>query len=247
MSENPELDYFMNESESDVVFVVEDQQIPALKAILCLKSKVFRNLFSSESKDNKKENIFFIEDTTYAAFKTFLRFFYLEELDLKYENVFKLIEDLIRLTDKYEVSRLRKRITLELFYKSFLLIKGSDEEFEDNWRKMRSILKIAFEFKIAKLIDNVMTFIAKKFDHFFDEENDVLIELNDSTDGRLFPLIADKCFEFWDDLTELKQSLKLIKSFKCNDCKQVNKVESIVSSTKCKGCGRPFFKRKIQI
>ena len=57
MSGNPELDYFMNECESDVIFVVEDKQIPALKAILCLKSKVFRDLFSSESKDNKKESI----------------------------------------------------------------------------------------------------------------------------------------------------------------------------------------------
>ena len=164
-------------------------------------------------------------------------------LDLKLQNDFKLIEDLDRLTDRYEVSRLRDRITQELFYKSFLLIKGSDQEFEDNWRKMRSILKIAFEFKIAKLIDNVMIFIAKKFDHFVDEDNDVLMELNDSTDGRLFPLMADKCFEFWDDLTELKQSLKLIKSFRCDGCKQVNKVEGIVSSTKCKGCGRPLRER----
>ena len=35
MSGNPELDYFMNESVSDVLFVVEDQKIPALKAFLC--------------------------------------------------------------------------------------------------------------------------------------------------------------------------------------------------------------------
>ena len=72
MSVKPELDYFMNESVSDVVFVVEDQQIPALKAILCLKSTVFRELLSSKPNDSKKESIVVIEDTTYAAFKTFL-------------------------------------------------------------------------------------------------------------------------------------------------------------------------------
>ena len=134
-----------------------------------------------------KKSIVFIEGATYSGFKTFLRFFYLEELDLKFQYDFKLIENIIRLTDRYDVSRLRDRITDESFnmFNRFL-IKGSDEEFEDNWRKMRSILKIAFEIEIAKLIENVMTFIAKKFDHFLDEVNQVLIHLNDWKDGRPF-------------------------------------------------------------
>ena len=124
-----------------------------------------------------------------------------------------------------------------------MLIKGSDEDFEDNWRKMRSIMKIGFEFEIEKLIDNVMTFIAKKFDHFVDEGNKVLNKINVWTDGRLFPLMGDKCFEFWYELTELKQSLKLIKSLRCSDCETVNNVEGIVLSSKCMGCGRPFLKK----
>ena len=246
MSGNPESDYFMNESVSDVIFVVEDQQIPALKAFLCLKSTVFRDLLSSKSNDNKNKCFVFIEDTTYAAFKTFLRFFYLEELDLKYDNDFKLIEDIIRLTIRYDVYRLRDRITDELFNMSFILINGSDVEFEDNWRKMRSILKIGFEFQIEKLIENVMIFIAKKFDHFVDEDIGVLIQLNDWTDGRLFSLMADKCSEFWRELTELKESLKLIKTFRCDGCKNNIKVDGI-SSTKCMGCGRPLFKNKVEI
>ena len=58
MSGNPELDYFMNESVTDLLFVVEDQQIPVLKAILCLKSTVFKDLFSSDFNDNEKEYCF---------------------------------------------------------------------------------------------------------------------------------------------------------------------------------------------
>ena len=73
MSENPELDFFMNESESDVVFVIEGQPLPAMKSILRLKSRVFRAMFSGDFKETK-DNEVDIEDTSYEAFKTFIQF-----------------------------------------------------------------------------------------------------------------------------------------------------------------------------
>ena len=70
-SGTPELDYFMNEEKSDVLFVVEGQRIPALKAILSVKSIVFRAMFSGDFKESKDKEVV-IEDTTYEAFKAFI-------------------------------------------------------------------------------------------------------------------------------------------------------------------------------
>ena len=52
----PEMKYFINESLSDVVFVVDGQPLPALKQFLSVKSKVFRDMFLeiSENQKNKR-------------------------------------------------------------------------------------------------------------------------------------------------------------------------------------------------
>ena len=69
----PEMDYFLNESVSDVVFIVEGQRVPALKVVLSLKSEVFRDMFSHNFRGFKDTDVV-IEDTNYEAFKAFIRF-----------------------------------------------------------------------------------------------------------------------------------------------------------------------------
>ena len=113
MSGTPELDYFMNEEKSDVLFVVEGKRIPALKAFLSVKSRVFSAMFSGKYKESK-DNEVVIEDTTYEAFKSFIRFLYCDYLALK-RNDFKTIRELYRLSDRYDVSRLEYRITDHLY------------------------------------------------------------------------------------------------------------------------------------
>ena len=243
--DNPELDYFMNEERSDVVFVVEEQRIPALKAFLSVKSRVFHTMFSGEFKESKDKEVV-IRYTTYEAFNTFIRFLYCDELIL---NDFQLIRELYRLSDRYEVPRLERRITEKLDEMS-----QTYEGFQEDWPKMQSILKIAFEFKIEKLIENAMEFIENHFSECLEEDNDVLIELNDSTNGQLFPLMVEKCtenckqyvptVEFITYLTkkcrQFNEILKQVEYVKCRICDANNRVEFIDTSTKCKQCNELF-------
>ena len=249
LSVNPELDYFMNEEKSDVVFVVEGQPIPAIKSFLSIRNKVFRAMFSEEFKESKDKEIV-IEDTTYEAFNTFIRFLYCDDLVLKDDNDFELIRELYRLCDRYDVFRLFVRLTDKLYERSQTLSE-SREDFEEVWPKMQCILKIAFEYKIEKLMDKVMEFIGKKLHYFLDEEeNKVLIKLNDSTDGRIFTLIWDTFTKFSESvyknkfkellilvtkksqqLNEVNESLKKVKSFNCEECGALNHVNSINTST----------------
>ena len=263
MSKNPELDYFMNEEKSDVLFVVEGQTIPALKSFLSIRSKVFRAMFLGEFKESKEV---VIEDTTYEAFKTFIRFLYCDHLDLKFGTDFKMIAEFYRLSDKYDVSRLENRLTDYLYSSAMMYVDGSPTSsrsaFQRIWSQMQLISKIAFEFKIEKLMDKVMEFIDKKFDHFLQQRNELLFQLNDSTDGRLFPLIVDKCTDnrfnhnSKDKLKELidlmakdckhlkglKESLKKVQSFKCDNFEKINHVESLGKYTECEECHQLFYK-----
>ena len=237
LSENPELDYFMNESVSDVVFVIEGQSLPAMKSILSLKIKVFRAMFSGDFKEQKDKEVI-IEDTTYEAFKTFIRFIYCDDLVLKDDNDFEMFEELCKLCDIYDVSRLENRLTDRLYGKSLKLLE-SKEDFEEVWDEMQSILKIAFEYKIEKLMDKVMEFIDENFDHFVDEDDEVLNELNDSTDGRLFPLMADKCHDFWKEKNRLNNKIKEMRKFTCKSCEKANLVTSVSANCACYHCTHP--------
>ena len=195
MSGTPELDYFMNNERSDVRFMLEGQSIPALKSFLSVKSRVFHTMFSGEFKESKEV---VIEDTTYYGFKNFIRFLYCDDLVLK-NNDFKMVRELYRLSKRYEVSRLENRITDLLSYYSYSFPVYwyyscvSDEDFQSKWLSNRPIARIAFEFKITKLEENVMTFIRYNFDHFLKKDSKELSELNDLTDGRLIDLMANKC------------------------------------------------------
>ena len=209
MSGTPELDYFMNEERSDVLFIVEGQRIPALKAFLSVKSRVFHTMFSGKFKESKDKEIV-IEDTTYEAFKTFIRFLYIEDLVLK-SNDFKMIRELYRLSDRYDVSRLEHRITdllTSLSYHIYWYKCDSDKDFQKEWPTISSIARIAFELKITKLMNNVMQFISDNFDHFLKKNNKELNELNDLTDGRLMDLMAKNCRsgrKATEDLNALKK------------------------------------------
>ena len=233
MTKNPELDFFMNESESDVIFMIEGQPLPSQKLFLRIKSKVFRAMFSGDFKESKDKEIV-IEDTTYEAFKTFIRFLYCEDLVLKDDNDFEMFGELCKLCDRYDVSRLMDRITHKLYEKCLKLFE-SKEDFKDVWPKMQSISKIAFELKIEKLMDKVMEFIEQNFDHFIDEDNEVLIQLNDSTDGRLFTLMAEKLRK---ERKERKGKLYGFNEYNCQNCHRVNLVPSEFQFFYCVNCSR---------
>ena len=253
ISENPELDYFMNEDKSDVMFVVEGQRIPALKTLLSVKSRVFSAMFSGEFKESKDKELV-IEDTTYEAFKTFVRFIYCDDLVLKDDNDIELFRELYKLCDRYDVSRFERRITDKFVEMSQTLMESNDN-FEEVWPKMQSILKIGFEFKIEKLMDNVSVYMYRNLEKFFTEDNEVLFQLNDLTDGQLFYDMASD-YEDWNQVhnekikelfvllaekwKKLNESLKRVKSFRCK-CGAMNHVQFIDNSTKCQECDQLFY------
>ena len=96
MSGNREMDYYLVVKKSDVVFVVEGQTIPALKSFLSVKSRVFSAMFSGNFKESKDKEIV-IEDTTYEAFNSIIRFLNCNHLFFVFDNDFDLIGELYRL------------------------------------------------------------------------------------------------------------------------------------------------------
>ena len=143
-------------------------------------------------------------------------------MDLKYDNKFTLIQELNRLSQRYDVSRLEYRMTEELYEKSYTSVKTKND-FNNVWNKMRYILKIAKQYKIEKLLDKVMEFIDKNMNYCLNWNNDLLIEYNDYTDGRLFTLMVDKSHENRNKLkTKLRDKIKEL----LNDVKKVQKIES---------------------
>ena len=127
-------------------------------------------------------------------------------------NDFKLIGELYRLCDRYDVSRLRDRIIDGLTDSNQLIEPNcvSEEYFNKKWLKIKSIARIAFESQITRLTDNVMTFIDINFDHFLNKDNKEMRELNDLTDGRLFELKANKKRKLVEEMKRLEEKTKTL-------------------------------------
>ena len=197
--------------ENPVVFVVEAQTIPAIKSVLTDKSRVFSAMFSGNFKESKDKEIV-IEDTTYEAFNAFIGFLNNDNLVLDIDNEFELIQELYRLSDRYEVSYLEHRITDELTNRNLLNCPKclSEEDFQKKWLTIRQIARIAFESRITRLIENVLTFIEINFDNFLKKNNIELSELNDLTDRRLFHLMINKFRHLSEEINGLKESLEWV-------------------------------------
>ena len=181
------MDCLGGEQTRDVLFIVEGQTIPALRSILSDKSPVFNAMLSGDFKEAKEKEIF-IEDTTYMAFNTFIQCLICDHLVFDIDNEYELIQELYRLSDKYDVSPFERRITHELTIRYAL--NGSEcesnEEFQEKWVKIRSIARLAIESKVLRLIENVMTFIDTNLEYFLKKDIKELNQLNDSIEGRLF-------------------------------------------------------------
>ena len=214
----PELRYFMKKDESDVVFLVGGHRVPAKKELLSLKSIVFEADFYDGNEEIE------VKDTTYEAFKTFLQFLYCDQLVLKDYNDFKLLEEVYKLSDRYDISRLmtetiRKLLKIELSFSNFESIRG-----------------IAFNNEIKELMSKVMAFIDTNLKHFIRKENKELISLNECTDSRLVEVMANKYRKVSDEfltnkkenqkiiteLTQTRDKLKTLRLLQCKKCKILN-------------------------
>ena len=164
------MDYFMNESESDVVFVIEGQRLPAEKRFLSIRNKVFRAMFSDNFKESKDKEVV-VENTTFEAFKTLLQFIYTDQLVLKDKNDFKLIDEVYKLSDRYESIKLFDNLVEHM--KTIILSLDNIE----------LVSRIADRSENNELIDNVMTFIDNNLKVF--GEDIKCLSLSESTHNYL--------------------------------------------------------------
>jgi len=107
---------FTSHSNSDICFIVADQEIKAHKAILSARSPVFAAMFDSDMKEKDMDRID-IPDIAPDIFNEFLRFIYTDQVKLTEGNV----EPLLAASDKYLLVTLKckceefiiKRLTIE--------------------------------------------------------------------------------------------------------------------------------------
>jgi len=93
---------FLNKSESDVVFKIENEEFPARRYVLSENNTFFKNMFASGMKESLS-SVIEIEDTKAPTFKAFLEFIYVGKVDLKED----LALDLLKLADKYILNDLK--------------------------------------------------------------------------------------------------------------------------------------------
>ena len=186
------MSFLMKESLSDVVFLVNGHRVPAIKGLLIVKSPVFAAMFSGNFKESKTTEIP-IKDTTVDAFKTMIRFIITEQLVLKDNNNIEHIWDVIQLTDRYDVLRLRQRV-------------GQHLESIINIKNLLSISRFAFNHNIEELISKVMAFIEKNIKELIKWDINEVKQLNDETNDKLLDVLRStlKC--------NLGQSLNWIKN-----------------------------------
>ncbi|CAG2110572.1 unnamed protein product, partial [Medioppia subpectinata] len=154
---NPELIYFMNDSECNVVFKVEGKRIPALKELLIYRSNYFRSMFSGNYTESKGKEIE-IQDTTHEAFKTIIWYLYSYELAIDSEEM------LIDLDFQYEVYRLADRFQIKrllIYFENQLKANITEENLE-------------------------LAFIDKTFDKLILEDKDYVKKINGFTDDYMF-------------------------------------------------------------
>ena len=210
------MDYFMNESLSDVWFVIDGQRLPANKQILIFKNRVFRAMFSEGFKESK-DNEVVIEDTTFEAFKTLIQFLYCHQLVLKDDKDFEHMEEVCKLTDRYDAPRLLAAICDHL--KTIRL----------TFENMGPILKIADNYKSEELLSYVMAFIDYNFHVFAAKEDNELIELNDSTNNQFLKVLAKNYRKISDELLVFRRG-------KCSDCRIINLFDNFQTARYCKQC-----------
>ncbi|XP_065336812.1 RCC1 and BTB domain-containing protein 1-like [Cloeon dipterum] len=112
---------------ADFVFIVEETEIHVHKIILILGSNVFKNLFLGDWKDScLREQI--VENYSYDAFYSFLKYFYTGEVDFTPEHAldvyavahFYLVSDLLNECEKIIKSGLTMQNVAAVYEKAIL-------------------------------------------------------------------------------------------------------------------------------
>ncbi|CAG2104343.1 unnamed protein product [Medioppia subpectinata] len=164
----------MDESESDVVFVVNGHRIPGAKGIFGFKSRVFRAMFAAPFAESTAPEIA-IDDPmiTVNAFKAMRRFIYTEEVVLSGGEDLDEVCAVMRCAHKYQILRLVNKMADKL--SSMLDIHN-----------VKTIAEMAANYDNKPLMDSVNAFLLKKPYLLIAKDMDYLKALNDMTGGQCF-------------------------------------------------------------
>ena len=88
----------------DFEFFVEDEKIPAHKAILAARSDFFEEIFSSKDEEKARE-IATVENVSKKAFKKFLMYLYTDELT----SLCSFVPDFLELSHKFKIMDLKEK------------------------------------------------------------------------------------------------------------------------------------------
>ncbi|CAG2100607.1 unnamed protein product [Medioppia subpectinata] len=207
----PEMKHFLNESKSDVVFLVDGQRVPAIKAVLRLKSDVFDAMFSGQYRESTAKEIT-ITDTTADAFKTMIRFMYTSDLVLSDGKDLKLIDDVLHCADYYRVMRLVNAIGKHLETMVSVETMDTIAEMADKYRirglneamgtRLAALLTVENVLSVARVgykrgppadhfVTELKAFLDKNFAAIFAKESEELLALNEMTDNLWLRVIHD--------------------------------------------------------
>jgi hypothetical protein len=101
---------FESGSFHDVCFVVEQERVPAHRALLSARCEYFRSMFGAGFQEGDSAEIQ-IEGTSSAAFKALLKYIYMDNMEVDDAVLF----DLAKLSDQYRVEHLHSHCIRQLF------------------------------------------------------------------------------------------------------------------------------------
>ncbi|XP_054154641.1 BTB/POZ domain-containing protein 9-like [Oppia nitens] len=175
----PEMDFMMNTDESDVQFLIDGQTVPAVKAVLRMKSEVFRAQFSGNWRDSEDTAIE-IGDTTPEAFKVMIGFIYTEQLVFNGNKDVDHIHDVMKLADKYQLKRLK---TLVVRHMGSVITVDNIEQ----------IGRLAFGYELDELIGALKTFIDNNFKQLMEKSPKDLNAINNACNNLLIEKFSQHC------------------------------------------------------
>jgi len=159
---------FIEKTHADITFKVEDEEFPANKCILSLRSPYFKNMFSSKMMESQSSAIP-VPNVRAKVFKVILEYIYLS--DIKLDN--DIGEDLFKLAHEYLLEELKDEC--EEF-----LAKNIDEE------NVIKTISFAEQYEAMKLRKACLVFIMRNRDEVFKKHD--IKELESKTILELFTI-----------------------------------------------------------
>ncbi|XP_054154718.1 speckle-type POZ protein-like [Oppia nitens] len=167
----PEMNFLLNTAESDVKFVINGEEVPAIKAVLRLKSDVFSVQFSGNWRDSEDTAVEIV-DTTPEAFKVMLGFIYTEQLVFNDNKDVDHIHHVLKLSEKYQLKRLKKLVIQHIL--SILTVHN-----------IQLVGQLAFDYELDELIAAVKTLIDENFKQLLKKSPKDLNDINNACNNLL--------------------------------------------------------------